>query len=392
MLAPNIARFLDGEDREVRGNIVAHPSTPSALRRAASKPNERELRSVTNSTRSGTGSGPAGAEGKQADVQKLQGTSASVRAEAKPFRRGFLTAAAVLIAVPSALLVAIVPEGLRHWQHKESTLLPAYAGLPSGTEQALSNAPIPSSKAPEIVLTSPHKLEAKAGEEIDFAIAIDSTEALPARSLVAISAMPEGASFSEGRPYGMTGWSLRPDEVGDLRLLLPKAETGSYDMRVEFLAGDGIPLAQSETRLKINYDVEILGASADASESIASPESFAPPPPQEDVASESTDSSLKVTSVKTTTIKPATLPRTPQESGLALAKSAETPAEWVQIVKAVNMHPRPERSSKTIKVANKGAKLRVLARNKSWVQVSDPTTSVKGWVYRRFVKPAEPPA
>jgi hypothetical protein len=68
------------------------------------------------------------------------------------------------------------------------------------------------------------------------------------------------------------------------------------------------------------------------------------------------------------------------------------PAEWVQVVNAVNVRPRPDKSSKTISVAKKGAKLRVLARNKGWVQVSDPTTSMKGWVYRGFVKPAEPPA
>jgi hypothetical protein len=305
-----------------------------------------------------------------------------------------LTAAAVLIAIPSALLVAVVPEELRHSQHKESTLVPAHAGLPSGTEHALANAPNPPSTDPEIVVTSPLKLEGKAGAEIGFAIAIDATEALPARSLVAISAMPEGASFSEGRPYGMTGWSLRPDEIGELRLLLPKAKTGSYDMRIELFAGDGTLLAQSETRLKISHDNETLAAGADAPEISTLPESFAPPLPQDEVASESSDPSLKVTSVKTLTIEPGTLPRAPQQVGVASTTPAETPApaEWVQVVNAVNIRPRPDKSSKTIKVAKKGAKLRVLARNKGWVQVSDPMTSVKGWVYRGFVKPAEPPA
>ena len=104
MLAPNIARFLEGElDREVRGNVVAHPLTLGALRLAAS-----------NSTRPETHSGPEVAETNKADAPKPHGTSA--RAEAKAFRRGFLTAAAVLIAIPSALLVAIVREELRHSQ------------------------------------------------------------------------------------------------------------------------------------------------------------------------------------------------------------------------------------------------------------------------------------
>ena len=62
----------------------------------------------------------------------------------------------------------------------------------------------------------------KSGEEVAFAIAIDSDGALPARSVIAIRAMPEGATFSQGRPYGTTEWNLRPDEIGDLRLKLPK--------------------------------------------------------------------------------------------------------------------------------------------------------------------------
>ena len=164
-------------------------------------------------------------------------------------------------------------------------------------------------------------------------------------------------------------------------------------LSIGLLAGDGSLLAQSETRLKISYDLETLGTSADSSEITSFAESIAPPP-QDEIASESTDSSLKVTHVKTPTMKPATLPRAPQEGGLASARPAEAlaSAEWVQVVNSVNMRPRPDRSSKTIKVAKQGTKLRVLDRNKSWVQVSDPTTSVKGWVYRRFVKPAEPPA
>ena len=38
------------------------------------------------------------------------------------------------------------------------------------------------------------------------------------------------------------------------------------------------------------------------------------------------------------------------------------PAEWVEIVSAVDMHARPQQSSKTVKVVEKGLKLRVTAR------------------------------
>ncbi len=85
---------------------------------------------------------------------------------------------------------------------------------------------------------------------MEFPIAIDATGALPARSIVAITALPQGASFSEGRPYGVTGWSLRPDEIAGLRLRLP-ARNGASDMRLELVAGDGTVLSRSETRVSI---------------------------------------------------------------------------------------------------------------------------------------------
>ena len=168
------------------------------------------------------------------------------------------------------------------------------------------------------------------------------------------------------------------------------ASLGSYDIRIELLAGDGALLVYSETRLKISDDNKTLAASADAPEISAFTGSLSPPLPQDGVASESSDSSLKVTPVKTLEIEPGS----PRPALLASAQPADTSgsAEWVQIINAVNLRPRPDKSSKTIKVAKKGAKLHVLARHKGWVQVSDPTTSVKGWVYGRFVKPAGPPA
>ncbi|MGH6866586.1 MAG: SH3 domain-containing protein [Methyloceanibacter sp.] len=76
----------------------------------------------------------------------------------------------------------------------------------------------------------------------------------------------------------------------------------------------------------------------------------------------------------------------------ALGQAAEGPAEWVEVVSAVDVHARPKQSSETVKVVEKGLKLVVTARDKNWVEVSDPATSTKGWVYKRFLKPTEPPA
>jgi len=67
--------------------------------------------------------------------------------------------------------------------------------------------------------------------------------------------MPDGASFSEGRPYGATGWSFRPDEIGDLRFRIPETRSGAYDIRIELLASDGAVLDHSETRLNVIAEI-----------------------------------------------------------------------------------------------------------------------------------------
>ena len=270
------------------------------------------------------------------------------------------------------------------------------ASFPAST--GLAN-PEQASSPLEVVLSSPDRIEANAGEVIEFAIAIDATAALPPRSILAITALPEGASFSEGRPYGVTGWSLRPDEIGGLRLQLPQRSAAS-DMHLELVAGDGAVLAQSETRLSIAAaDVATVGSipsvptdeMAKAAEAVVD----APPLPQRNPsASAGADPSVKVNTVKVVTIEPPRQAR-PHDGAYALgsaADEAKAPAEWMQTKAAVDMHAKAQQSSETVKVADKGVKLRVTARDKNWVQVTDPTSATTGWIYNRFLTPAEPPA
>jgi hypothetical protein len=272
--------------------------------------------------------------------------------------------------------------------------LPASAD-PAHPEQASS--PL------EVALSSPGSIEANAGDVIDFPIAIDATETLPPRSIVAVTALPEGASFSEGRPYGVTGWSLRPDEIGGLQLRLP-LRSGASDMRLELLAGDGAVLAQSETRLSI-APAPVAVATVSFTESApraeiakaepAQPVADPPPPPQRNPsASAGTGPKVKVNTVKVVPIKPPRQAR-PHDGAYALGSAtdaAQAPAEWMATKTAVDMHAKAEQSSETVKVAEGGVKMRVVARDKNWVQVTDPKTSTTGWIYNRFLTPAEPPA
>jgi TPR repeat protein len=118
-------------------------------------------------------------------------------------------------------------------------------------QAAAATLPLSAPAVPEIALTAPSKISAKAGEEVAFDLAIDSSDVLPARSAIAVSAMPEGAVFSQGRPYGTTEWNLKPDEIGDLRLRLPVGHGGASTMRIELVAADGAVLALAETRVDI---------------------------------------------------------------------------------------------------------------------------------------------
>jgi hypothetical protein len=112
--------------------------------------------------------------------------------------------------------------------------------------------PSPAAPAePEVALTAPEEIVAKAGEEVAFTIAIDAADTLPERSVIAIRDLPKGATFSGGRPYGDTEWSLRPDEIAGLNMHLPEGGSGATDLRVELVAADGAVLARTATSLDI---------------------------------------------------------------------------------------------------------------------------------------------
>ncbi len=107
---------------------------------------------------------------------------------------------------------------------------------------------------PPVTLSTPPSVVGEAGKETAFAISLDSGENLPPRSIITIRGLPEGTSFSAGRPFGETEWSLRPDEISGLRLLLPATASGRRALSVNVVAADGTMIASSSTRLDIAPD------------------------------------------------------------------------------------------------------------------------------------------
>jgi hypothetical protein len=53
---------------------------------------------------------------------------------------------------------------------------------------------------PLAVLSAPTMLEVTAGEDVILPIALDGTDGMPARSIIAISGLPQGSALSAGRP------------------------------------------------------------------------------------------------------------------------------------------------------------------------------------------------
>ena len=181
------------------------------------------------------------------------------RARASSSNRGLLLASMVVSLVPTAIILALMWQGairmpgsdrtpivFDHEQFVDSQL--------ASVAPALNIEPPAEEPRAEIALTAPGRIAAKTGEVLPFDISIDSADALPARSVIAIRAMPQGVTFSQGRPYGDSEWNLTPDEIGDLKLRLPKAGTGSSNLRVELMAADGTILASASTRLDIAPD------------------------------------------------------------------------------------------------------------------------------------------
>lgn len=326
---------------------------------------------------------------------------------------------------------------------------------------------------PEVKLSAPGSIEAEPGAEMAFAISVDSSEALPARSLIAVRAMPEGAAFSNGRPYGDAEWSLRPDELGDLSLRMPEM-SGNTDLRIELVAPDGTILATAATRVAVapnsktalivradergridglighgqkmidvgyfagarayfqraaeagsgeaalalgaTYDpafIEVLAAQGIKADPVAAQlwyerarelgvgdheaklaalkEDWANP------AAHAADGVPETEPAKPAASAPKPVSETETESDgnplsrLMAVAGLGAGGEWVEAASDVNVRASPSATGETLRVAAKGAKLRVRSRQGNWVQVADPATSDTGWIYARFVETSSAP-
>src|SRR5689334_1200896 len=170
----------------------------------------------------------------------------------------------IISLIPTALILGLLGRGAVRFPGESKVSKSETAQFVELQQASIAATPQPESEAaapqvetevkPQIALNTERRIEAKPGEEVPFNIAIDSVDMLPARSIIAVRGIPQGATFSQGRPYGSSEWSLTPDEVGDLRIHLRKGTTEGTDMRIELVGADGTTLASATTRLDVAED------------------------------------------------------------------------------------------------------------------------------------------
>lgn len=107
-------------------------------------------------------------------------------------------------------------------------------------------------------------------------------------------------------------------------------------------------------------------------------------------------SSERSVETRTVAVSDAELGGKPASSLLGARKAhveksrANEDAAWVKVTDAVNMRRGPSSENRVIKVQLKGARLRVAARDRGWVEVVEPETGVHGWVYGKYVERLKP--
>jgi len=275
-----------------------------------------------------------------------------------------------------------------------------------GTETVpAAAAPEARGAAPMAVLTASDRIEAAAGGQVNFPIALDGTDGVPSRSVIAIKGLPAGSNFSEGRPFGESEWTLRPDQIGDLRLVLPAGASGEFKLGIALITRGVEVISETTTLLAIApAPVPVVPPAPEPSSvfspTVSEPAAAAALPDGSEAAGSSAapDAASGESAEFEAAEAPATTAETPSEiveqssekgraPGGAQPSTVGQPATndsglgTVEPSVFVNLREAPSSSATVLSVVAKGATLPVLDRKRGWVQVTDPATGKQGWIY-----------
>ena len=245
-------------------------------------------------------------------------------------------------------------------------------------------------------LTVPSILEANAGEDIALPISLDGTDGVPFRSAIAVSGLPAGATLSGGRPYGATGWNLKPDEIGDLHLVLPDEAKGETRLAIQLVDSAGEIVAAAETTLRVAAKPEpaLPAPPPNNDPNPVSTEAQAGEAPQDAAIDGKPDGAQALNAVDedpapsaaNDSLERSTPGKSADPAKLAPSDDGQTEkdgdgANSVQPSTPVNLREGPTSSAAVIGVIAKDTKLKVLEQRRRWVKVINPESSESGWIY-----------
>jgi hypothetical protein len=130
--------------------------------------------------------------------------------------RALFVALLIISLIPTAIILGLLWRGAVRFPGESIVLKSETARFVKLSQASLATAPQRETEAapqgeteaapqgetevkPQIALNTDLRIEAKPGEDVFFSIAIDSVDMLPARSIIAIRAIPPGATFSQRR-------------------------------------------------------------------------------------------------------------------------------------------------------------------------------------------------
>jgi hypothetical protein len=253
-------------------------------------------------------------------------------------------------------------------------------------------------------LMRPHRADGlapagpRAASTRNSAVSIDV--ALPEQDSRALDVAGNGAVSSQSKTHAST--AALPPAVATtddpLSADFAPAEHIAQADAVESTPSEAV--AESEATESTPSEAQAEAAESTPAQAVAQSEATgsvagAPPPPQRRPSILAGNASApEVHTVKTVAIAP---PRETKPYGGAYGlgpatEAAQAPTEWMETKTAVDMHAKAQQSSETVKVAQGGIKVRVTGRDKNWIQVHDPKSSTTGWIYNRFLTPADAPA
>jgi len=223
-------------------------------------------------------------------------------------------------------------------------------------------------------------LKATAGETVPFPVALDGTDGVPARSIIVISGLPHGSRLSSGSPYGETEWNLKPDEIGDVQLVLPNTTGNETNLLIQLVAPNGGVLAATTTILKVTAEAANIPVYPVKTQLIQG--QVWDEPKLDAMDEDETPVNLDAATASSGEIVPL-----PTRRPTAIA-SGNVNANWVKSSAFVNLRKGPTSSALVVGVVATGTKLRLVGRKRGWVEVTNPETSQTGWIYARNVDPA----